>query len=460
MTQRTWLIGVGMLALAGALHAQRPEDRRRWTDSTTTTTDDPRRVPMPAPQRSGRVLVLRGGRVFDGTGAPARPLTVVIEENRIARLLPPGASGWATSAEVLDVTGTTVLPGLIDLHTHLTYTEPGLPPDPEGSEADATLRGVERLRFYLESGITSLRDVASAGNIPFRLKEWSSQGRVPAPRVFVAGQLITGTGGHGAELAVSPDYRGNAVREASGPDDWREAVREQFKRGADLIKIASHFSPAEAAAAVAEAHHLGLRVTCDCEGPYVEMAVDAGVDMIEHPLPRSEVAIRNMAERKVASVPTLVPYDYIFDLAGGYWGSSSRRFTFSKADNLEMLRRLRQAGVVIGVGTDLVVDWFRFLPAPYLTELGHLVSAGMTLPEALVAATAVNARLLDMGDRLGTLEPGKLADVLVVQGEPDRRLADLANVRHVVVDGRLAVRDGQVIVPRHVPKSPPKPSNP
>jgi len=415
---------------------------------------------MPPRQPGGEVLVLRGGRVFDGTGAEARPATVVVEGNRIARVLAPGTTGWPATARVLDVSGLTVMPGLIDLHTHLTYTEAGLPPDADGSEADATLRGVERLRYYLESGITTVRDVASAGNIPFRLKAWSQQGRIPAPRVYVAGQLITATGGHGAEGMNTADWRTSAIREASGAEDWREAVRQQFKRGADLIKVSSHFSAAEVGAAVEEAHQLGLRVTCDCEGPYVEMAVDAGVDMVEHPLPRSDAAIRKMAERGVGAVPTLVPYIYIFDLWGGYFGSTSRRFTFSKAANLEMLKRLRQAGVTVGVGTDLVVNWFRFLPAPYITELEQFVAAGMTVPEALVAATATGARLLDMGDRLGTLEPGKLADVLVVQGEPDRRLADLANVRHVVVDGRLVVRDGQVVVARHVPQVPsnsPKP---
>jgi imidazolonepropionase-like amidohydrolase len=316
---------------------------------------------------------------------------------------------------------------------------------------------MERLRFYLESGITSIRDVASAGDAPFRLKDWVNDGRIPGPRVFVAGKLITATGGHGAEgLTIHSSLYGG-VREASGPDDWREAVRENFKNGADVIKIASHFAKAEVAAAVEEAHALGLRVTCDCETFYVEWAVDAGVDMIEHPLPRTEETIRKMASKGVGSIPTVVPYDYIFDAAGGYWGSTSRRFGFSKAANVEMVRRLKRAGVTIGVGTDLVVDWFRFLPAPYITELGHMVAAGFTPAEALVAATKTNAALLDLADRLGTLEQGKLADVLVVRGTPDRDVRDLANVDVVITNGRVAVQDGKVVIERHLPTSPPKP---
>lgn len=145
------------------------------------------------------------------------------------------------------------MPGLIDMHVHMTYNEPQAVFPANNSEADAALRAVERLRFYIESGITTVRDVASEGIVPFRLKEWVLRDRLPLPRIFAAGQLITGTGGHGAE----DDSLGPAIREASGPDDWREAVREQFKRGADLIKLASHFSQEEVKAAVTGAAHRG-----------------------------------------------------------------------------------------------------------------------------------------------------------------------------------------------------------
>ena len=454
---RVVLCALSFALCSSAAAQDRAADRRRWLDSTTTTTDDPRRIPIPRRAATGPTIVLRGGRVFDGTGAAARPGTVVITGDRIASVLAPGATGWPSDARVIDVTGKTVLPGLIDMHTHLTYTEQGLGPDVYLSPADQALRGMERLRFYVESGITSIRDVASAGDVPFRLKDWVNDGRIPGPRVFAAGKLITGTGGHGAE-GLSPHtalYGG--VREASGPDDWREAVRENLQNGADVIKIASHFSKAEVAAAVEEAHALGLRVTCDCETFYVEWATDAGVDMIEHPLPRTDETIRKMAAKGTASIPTVVPYDFIFDAGGGYWGSTSRRFTFSKAANVEMVRRLKRAGVTIGVGTDLVVDWFRYLPGPYITELNHLVEAGFTPAEAIVAATKTNAALLDLADRLGTLEQGKLADVLVVRGIPDSNLGDLANVDLVITNGRVAVENGNVVIPRHVPKPLPDP---
>lgn len=432
--------------------AQQVEDRRRFLRPGTAVTDDPRRVVIPpgdaGPEGS---IVLTGGRVFDGTGAPARDATVVLEGNRITALLPPGTRNFPDGARVVDVSGHTVLPGLIDLHTHLTYTDVGVSPADAVDEADATLRAVERLRYYIESGITSVRDVGSHQDVPFRLKEWVRQRRIPGPRVFPAGQLITGTGGHGAEglTPAAPLY--GAVVEAEGPDAWRAAVRENFKRGADVIKVASHFSRDEIAAAVEEAHTLGIRVTCDCETFYIDWAIEAGVDMIEHPLPRSDETIRRMADTGVGAVPTAVPYVYIFDIAGGYWGSTSRRFTFSKEDNVEMLRRLREAGVTLGVGTDLVMDWFRYLPTAYLTELKTFVEAGYTPAEALRAATGTSADLLDVGDRLGTLEPGKLADLLVVEGRPDEALDDLVRVRMVIRDGEVVVEDGRLSIPPHQP---------
>jgi len=452
-------LSVVLFPPSGSAHSQVPRtERRRFLDSTTRTTDDPRRVPIPpgAPTVEGSI-VLRGGRVFDGTGAPARPATVVITGNRIAAVLPPGAASWPADAKVTDVTGKTVLPGLIDLHTHLDYSEPGMSEERAWSQADAALRGMERLRYFVESGITSVRDVASQGDVPFILKRWVAEGRIPGPRVFAAGSLITGRAGHGAEVELSSGRPLPSIREASGPSDWREAVREQFRKGADVIKVASHFSAEEIKAAVEEAHELGLKVTADAETFYIQRAVEAGVDMIEHPLPRTDETIRLMAQRKTEADPTLVPYIIIFDQQGGYFGSTSRRFTFSKEANLEVLRRMKQQGIRMGIGTDLVANWFRYLPAPYLTELQQFVAAGYSPAEVLAIATKTNAELLDLGDKLGTLEPGKLADVVVVAGQPDARLADLAKVDLVIRDGRLQLQAGQVVIPRHLPVDMPRP---
>jgi imidazolonepropionase-like amidohydrolase len=452
---KTKALAVILLALfvsPSSWSQEKPQDRRKFLDPKTQVSDDPRRIVVkPGPRGPEGTLVLRGGRIFDGTGTPAHEGTLVIERNKILKILPASSSDWPKDAQVIDVTGKTILPGLIDLHTHLTY-----PLNEENfgvaiNEADATLRGAEKLRYFIESGVTSVRDVGSQGDVPFRLKEWVHENRIPGPRVFPAGAFITGEGGHSTEN--TPDeliLRMGATRLASGPDDWRQAVREQFHKGADVIKLGSHFSPEEIKAAVTEAHELGLKVTVDSETFYIQRAVEAGVDTIEHPLPRSEETIQLMAKKGVAADPTLIPYQIIFEEWGGYFGSTSRRFTFSKDANLEMLKRLRKAGIKCGVGTDLILHWYRYMPGPYIRELKNFVEAGWSVPEALVAATKTNSEILDMDDRLGTLQPGKLADVLVVNGKPDENLDDLAKVDIVVRDGYQVVMGGRVSIPRHI----------
>src|SRR5260370_33407207 len=266
------------------------------------------------------------------------------------------------------------------------------------------------------------------------MRAWVAENRIPGPRVFPAGAFITGEGGHSTEntpdelIAVM-----GATRLASGPDDWRQAVREQFHKGADVIKLGSHFSPEEVKAAVTEAHELGWRVTVDFETFYIQRAVEAGADTIEHPLPRSEETIQLMAKNGVAADPTLIPYQIIFEEWGGYFGSTSRRFTFSKDANLEMLKRLRKAGIKCGIGTDLVLHWYRYMPSPYIRELKNFVEAGWSLPEALVAATKTNAEILDMDDRLGTLHAGETGRPQAGDGEDQGEASEYREVGMVHV---------------------------
>jgi imidazolonepropionase-like amidohydrolase len=451
--RRKWVLPFAAMAAAALVAGgqEKPQDRRKFLDPHTQVSDDPRRVPVrPGPRGPEGTLVLRGGRIFTATGAPVKEGTLVIERNKIARILPPGSTDWPKEARVVDVSGKFVMPGLIDLHTHLTYPLAAGDFAAATSEADAALRAVEKLRYFIESGITSLRDVGSQGSVSFRLKEWVAENRIAGPRVFPAGKFITAEGGHATENTPDEFIRlQDAIRLASGPDDWRQAVREQFHHGADVIKLGSHFSFEEIKAAVEEAHALGLKVTVDAETFYIQRAVEAGADTIEHPLPRSEETIQLMAKKGVAADLMLIPYQIIFDEWGGYFGSTSRRFTFSKEANLEMLRRLKRAGVKCGIGTDLILHWYRYLPGPYITEMKNFVAAGWSVPEVLTIATKTNAEILDMDERLGTLEPGKLADVLVVDGKPDQNLDDLARVALVLRDGYIVVEAGGAKLPPH-----------
>jgi imidazolonepropionase-like amidohydrolase len=427
-----------------------PLDRSGFFDKGAATTDDLRRVAMPAGFNEVKTsFVFRNARLFDGTGAPARNATVVVVGNKISKVLPPDSTDLPKDAEVIDAAGATVMPGLIDMHIHMTYVfdRSGPPELTLDSQADGTLRGMERLRYFVDSGITSVRDTASNGMAPFILKDWADQGQIPSPRVFPVGQLITGTGGHADELFIqrtAPDFEGSMIRTANGPDEWREAVRTQFKRGADWIKIASHFDEDEVQMAVKEAHQLGLRITVDSENVFTDMAVRAGVDCVEHPLPRSDETIKLMAARGIASIPTIVPYQLIIQNYGGYYGTTSRRFSLTEPHMFEMVKKMKDAGVKLGVGTDIVMAWYRRLPGPYIQELKNFERIGYKPQEALIAATRTNAEILGMADRLGTIEPGKLADLIIVDGKPDVNVEDLAKVPFVMVGGRVMKRDGRI----------------
>lgn len=453
----------GCLMTCAAFAQSKPYDRSQYIKPGTVLSDDVRGTPVPpglyAP--SGSILI-ENARLFDGTGAPVRTVSILIERNIIKEIGPSITA--PEGARAIDAEGRTVMPGLIDLHTHLTYVDKfGEPPElTSESQADAALRGAERLRIYAESGITSVRDTGSHGMAPFRLKDWVVKGRIAGPRIFAVGQVIVGEGGHGTENFVmgrtAPEYDQSIAREAVGPDDWIKAVREQFKRGADAIKLASHYSPEEIKAAVDEAHRLGLPVTVDSETIFTKMAVDAGVDSVEHPLPRSDETIKLMAEKDIASVLTIVPYQFIIKLAGGYFGSTSRRFTLTEDIMFEQARKMKEAGVKLGVGTDLIVDWVTYMPTPYMQELHNFERIGYSPSEALQAATRTNAEILGMGSRLGTIEVGKLADIIIVDGKPDEELNALENIETVIIGGRLIVHEARIVFPApHTPKALPAP---
>ncbi|MBA4752596.1 MAG: amidohydrolase family protein, partial [Sphingopyxis sp.] len=178
-------------------------------------------------------------------------------------------------------------------------------------------------------------------------------------------------------------------------------------------------------------------------------AIKAGVDSIEHPLPRSDAAIALMAKRGIASVPTFVPYRIISRSSGGYFGSTSRRFELNEGTIIEMGKKLRRAGVKMGIGLDLVINWPEYMPGAYISELESFTQIGFTKSEALVAATKTSAEIMHMGDRLGTIEVGKLADIIVVDGNPDEDFGALRKVRTVFVNGRLMLQDGRIYKPAH-----------
>lgn len=458
-------LALGALALAGTAVAAPPQgdtvprsDRHEWIAPGSNTDHTPRMVPERPEAATGPVTVLRGGLIFDTPSLRVAPGSVVMQGRRVIAVLPPESSAWPADAKVIDVTGKFVMPGLIDMHVHLTYPDADTPYDVQAEAADGVLRGMRNMRWFIESGFTSVRDLNGVGDAPYRLADWSAEDAIPGPRVFTAGHIITGTGGHATERPVRPSHGPDYAWERDGADAWRAAVRDTFKKGASVIKVASHFAPDEIRAAVDEAHRLGLKVTCDCETIYTQMAVEAGIDMIEHPLPRTDATISEMARRHTAAVPTLQVYQNVLDRAGGFWDSTSRRFTMTSDANFDVFRKMKAAGIVMGVGTDTIGDANRMTPNIYLAELKWFVKGGYSMPQALQAATLTNAKLLAMDDLIGAIQPGKLADVIVVDGRPDQDIDALHKVSMVFKDGQMMARDGAVVIPPHVPKPLPKAS--
>ncbi|MCK5568345.1 MAG: amidohydrolase family protein, partial [Spirochaetes bacterium] len=331
--------------------------------------------------------------------------------------------------------GKTVMPGLIAMHEHLTEI---MPPLHDGlsllsNEAYLTLKAIENLRYYIESGVTSVRDVAAHGSVPFRLKEAVSENRIPGPRIFAVGQTTTGTGGHSVEgnYPVLEKPRILAEETFDGALHWRVNMREQFNMGADCIKTTNIYNLEEITAACDEAHILGIMVMTDAKIPYLEWAIEGGIDCVEHCAAdrQTDKVIKMMAEKGVVSCPTI---------------RSARK----DPAVMEIFRKMKAAGIKMCIGIDAGQSVILY-PIPFIREMKTFVDGGYTILEALRAATKDGADILDMGDKLGTIEPGKLADIIVIDGKPDVNLDDLVNTDLVIRDGRIVVKDGRIFVPRH-----------
>lgn len=376
----------------------------------------------PAP-RPGR-LWLTNATLFDGIGTKARPgVAVMVEDGRIAEVMDQAAV--PSHAGGIDLGGRTLLPGLVDAHAHV-FAEPPAPAD--GAEPLLPGTVAHLLRTGLESalrmGFTTLRDVGSYGDQVVTARQAMRYGAFRGPRLLTCRRIVA---------ATSPGGRffDGMYREADGPDEIRKAVREQLREGADFVKVMStgarsveledpapaQLTAAELTAAVEEAHRLGFLVAAHAEGlDGTELAISCGADTIEHGmyLNRRPDLLGAMAEAGQILVPTLSCfYGVAGDESGSSWTeplAELARFNLAEADRT--LSAARAAGVPIALGH----DWQPFAQAG--TELVRMVHHGLSPYEALTAATATAARALGLQEQIGTVEPGKLADLLVVDGDP------------------------------------------
>ncbi len=404
------------------------------------------------------LLYIKADLLIDGTGGtPRRDVAILVRGDRIEKIDTPKALPRPDGAELLDLSGKTVLPGLIDCHDHLTLNvKKGWEYEPVlRTQVDAGIAGTVYALRTLRAGFTTVRNVGDGGGASVSLRRAIEEGLIEGPRIVTARAMLSITGGHGDDFnAFRPDLRvAGAGKIESGvcdsPDECRAAVRYQVKYGADLIKIAAtggvlsagdelgarQFSDDELRALIGEAHALGRKVAAHAHGTAgIKAAVLAGIDSIEHGSILDDEAVRLMKEHGTFLVPTLMAGEAVYTRA-----KSGQLPEYSIAKGLaiwpmmqQSFRKAHEAGVKIAFGTDTGVT-------PHgenAHEFELLVANGMKPMEAIVAATRSAAALLGRDKDLGTVELGKLADLAAFDGDPTGDVSVLKKPVAVVKGGR------------------------
>ncbi|MEN0020476.1 MAG: amidohydrolase family protein, partial [Planctomycetota bacterium] len=407
-------------------------------------------------------LVLHCGHLLAVPGEPAmRRATVEIRGGVIVSVSKGYRDIEPSPGEVvqtIDLKDRFVLPGLIDCHTHITgqYSKDVRLRRVSESDADNAIKGVVYARRTLEAGFTTIRNVGSSGDAAFALRDAINAGLVPGPRILVAGESITPTGGHSdGTLGYREDLfdtPGAMAGVADGADGARAAVRAQVKRGADLIKLTAtggvlsntaagvdrKFFDDELEAIVQTSRLLGRTIAAHAHGPEgIKAALRAGVDSIEHGTYLDDECIELFLETGAYLVPTIHAGKFVAEKAeiDGYFPPPIRHKAAAVGPQIQgSFGRAHKAGVKIAFGTDVGVGEH----GTNAEEFVYMVEAGMTPAEAIRCATVYAADLCGLSAEIGTIEVGKWADLIAVDGDPTADVAVLLDVRWVMAGGRVA----------------------
>jgi len=395
-------------------------------------------------------ILIRAGRLLDvRTGQEPADRTIVVAGGRIAAIAPTSSTPAQPADREIDLRSMTVLPGLIDVHTHLTFTNDFDPYTRLTTDAvREALNGVRFARITLEAGFTTVRNVGAYGYSDVALRDYIDAGHIPGPHMEVSGPPLGITGGHCDNNFLPFEYHATTEGVADGIAAVQQHVRENIKYGADLIKVcatggvlskgddprASQYSLDELKAIVADAHRLGRKVAAHAHGAEgILFSAEAGVDSIEHGSYIDEDAIAAMKKHHTYLVPTL----YLID-----WMRQNPRLPemFQKkmldvsAAVIGNQRKAVAAGVKVALGTDAAVYPHGQNAHEFEAYVTHL---GMSPLAAIQTGTLNAAELMGWSDRAGSLEPGKWADIIAVDGDP---LADIRTLQHV----RFVMKSGVV----------------
>jgi imidazolonepropionase-like amidohydrolase len=395
-------------------------------------------------------LIIRPEKVIDCTGeAPVSNMEVVISGETISAVRPVGSAPADGKAEIISAPGATLMPGLIDLHMHLFQwgQRHDIPWERE-SILEAGLRGVRNASTLLDMGVTTARDVASRDNLSIQLRDLINEGVVRGPRLLASGTQLEAQG------RAAYFFRAIYV---NGPDESRAAARRQLRAGADWIKIMAtsgvgggtgklvgepgwqELGEDEMAAAAREAHQAGRRITAHAIGNAgIKAAVRAGVDCIEHGDYLDDEAIELMLQRNVGLVPTLLITRNLgaYGRERGFEQNIIDRAQRTLDAGFESVRQAFAAGIRVATGSDVDLD------ETAAQEVAMLREAGIQPMDSLLAATKVAASIISLDDHIGTVEPGKIADLIIMPGDPLTDVSALEKVTHVFQGGKLVKRPG------------------
>jgi imidazolonepropionase-like amidohydrolase len=397
-------------------------------------------------------VTIRAGHLLDvKTGKTLNDQAIVIEGDKIVAVGPASNPAAAAGGTSIDLSNATVLPGLIDGHTHLTgdprnigYQSLGL------SVPREALIGARNARLTLQAGFTTVRNVGAAGYSDVALRDAINAGDIPGPRMLVSGPALSITGGHCDNNLLPYEYHAASDGAADGIEAVQHKVREIIKYGADLIKIcatggvlskgddpqASQYTLEEMKAIVADAHRLGRKVAAHAHGAQgIRWASEAGVDSVEHGSYIDDAAIAEMKKNGTYLVPTLYLGDWFLENAEK---NHVPDFLLVKAKAVMPAARKNVAhafasGVKVAFGTDAAV----YPHGLNAHEFAVMVKLGLPPLQAIQAATVNDADLLGWSDKIGTIEPGKWADVIAVDGDPVKDVTTLERVKFVMKGGEV-----------------------
>jgi len=413
-------------------------------------------VSQSAMKDSSGLIVIRAGSLIDGTSdAPRKNQLIFVRGKRIERV---SAAGEAipSDAQVIDLSNATVLPGLIDSHTHIFLW--GEDPNKGGYDANILKAGIAlraaratfACRRALEQGFTTIRDLETegAGYGDVEIKQAIEEGTIPGPRIFASTRGISSTGGYNLEGYAPELVMPKGVQIIDGPVEARKAAREQLDHGADWIKVyMTHRSwvgkngelvsqptltVEELKAIVDEAHGWGKKVACHAySGIGLQRALDGGCDSIEHGLTLTDAHIAQMLKQGTWYCPTMAPYYGDWAQENTPAGMRDRK---RASDHEISLQKAAKAGVRTAFGTDIGgIPWTELMAE----EFTYMTKFGFTPMGAIQSATSRAAELLDMKGEIGVIAPGAFADVVAVSGDPLKDISELKKVHFVMHDGAV-----------------------